>query len=216
MLENPEKYFPFWPHLSPKEQEDLLPKVQKVNLAHNELRISTQDQCLGVILVRTGLLRVFILSETGREVNLFTMGPGDGCVLTATCLLQEFNFPIHISAVEDTEVYSIDHFTFGQLANNNIYVENFMYKVALKRFSQVMWIIEDILFTKTDRRLAQILLYETRTNPTYMITHEALAQNIGTAREVVSRMLKYFAKEGWIESKRGQITVLNRSALEAI
>lgn len=215
-IRKPEAYFPFWDKISDQEKESLLPSVKEVHLQTKDLLISTQQRCLGLILVKSGALRVFILSESGREVNLFTMKPGEVCVLTATCLLDEFNFPIHIATVEDSVIYSIPHETFSPLADRNVYVENFMYKVALKRFSQIMWIIEDILFTKVDRRLAQILLEESKTGPTIKTTHESLAHRIATAREVVSRMLKYFAQEGWIELKRGQITVIDRPALKAI
>lgn len=210
------KYFPFWEDLTDKQKESFLQSIQEVHMQKEDLMISSQTQCKGILLVKTGQLRVYILSESGREVTLFTMKPGELCVLSASCLLDGFTFPLHISSIEDSTVYSINQSYFGALVEENIYVENFMYKVAISRFSQVMWIIEDILFTRMDRRLAQQLLWDSQNSSTLKVTHEVLAKKLGTAREVISRMLKYFVQEGWISQKRGQIKILNRSALESL
>lgn len=210
---NMKTHFPFWKQLTPPQKKFFTQSIQEIYMPKNDLWISTPSQCKGVILVKNGNLRVYILSENGREITLFNMKEGDLCVLSASCLLENFTFPLHIVATEDTVVYSINQNSFGQLADENVYVENFIYKIAISRFSQIMWIIQDILFTKIDRRLAQYILQESEDSLLFA-THEDIARNLGTAREVVSRMLKYFSQEKWIQTKRGQIEIINRPALK--
>lgn len=207
------QYIPFWERLSKKEIEQLLSNVSVSSYLKKELIHSGESDCVGILIVVKGRLRVFMLSKDGREVTLFHMEEGDVCVLSASCIVGALTFPICIEAEENAGVLNINTDFFESLANQNIYVENFMYKTAMMRFSEVMWVMEQILFSGLDKRIATLLLEEEEELCVHM-THETVAKHIGTAREVVSRMLKYFEQEGWVSLKRGSIFIKNQKALE--
>lgn len=207
------QYIPFWERLSKKEIEQLLSNISVSSYLKKELIHSGESDCVGILIVVKGRLRVFMLSKDGREVTLFHMEEGDVCVLSASCIVGALTFPICIEAEENAGVLNINTDFFESLANQNIYVENFMYKTAMMRFSEVMWVMEQILFSGLDKRIATLLLEEEEELCVHM-THETVAKHIGTAREVVSRMLKYFEQEGWVSLKRGSIFIKNQKALE--
>ncbi|HKM03733.1 MAG TPA: Crp/Fnr family transcriptional regulator [Lachnospiraceae bacterium] len=179
---------------------------------------STDSECLGVLLIKSGEVRVYILSEDGREVTLYRLSPGDVCVLSASCILNSITFDVHIDAEVDSDAYLLNIGAFSKLSNQNVYVENFAYKNTIERFSDVMWAMEQILFMSFDKRLAIFLLDEiTKTNNTELhITQEQIAKYIGSAREVVSRMLKVFQYQGILEQSRGSIHIIDKDKLRKL
>lgn len=211
-----ERYLTFWDKLEVKEKNLLLNNIGEKSFKKGDSIYSADEECLGILLIKTGMLRVFILSEDGREVTLFRLYPGDTCVLSASCILNSINFEVHISAEEDTEVLIINIAAFGKVANENVYAENFSLRSAMERFSEVMSAIEDILFSSIEKRLANFLLEESDRvgEDKIKITHDQIAKNIGSAREVVSRMLKVFQEEGLIEQGRGKIVIIDEKGLE--
>lgn len=100
---------------------------------------STDSECLGVLLIKSGGLRVYILSEDGREITLYRLSPGDICILSASCILNNITFDVHIDAESRTDAYLINIGAFSKLSNQNVYVENFAYRNTIERFSDVMW-----------------------------------------------------------------------------
>lgn len=209
---------PFWGKLSNSETALLLSGTRPVLYYAGELIHSPGSECVGVLLVKSGGLRTYLLSENGKEVTLFRQGRGDTCILSASCVLSSITFDVFIEAEQDSEVLLIQSAVFSQLQNTNLLVENFALRVTADRFSDVVWAMEQILFMRFDQRLAAFLLDETvktRSN-TIILTHEQIAKYIGSAREVVSRMLKYFVKEGFVVQQRGGIEVLNRAALQKL
>ena len=138
--------------------------------------------------------------------------------MTASCILSSIHFDVHVDAEKDSEVLVINAPTFSKLCKENVYIENFSLRLATERFSDVMWAMEQILFMSFDRRLAIFLLDETGKTgtDTLTLTHEQIAKYMGSAREVVSRMLKYFAKEGMVEISRGCIRILDRKKLKEL
>lgn len=206
------QYIPFWERLSKQEIEQLLSNISVSSYSEKELVHSGESDCVGILIVVKGRLRVFMLSKDGREITLFHMEEGEVCVLSASCIVGALTFPICIEAAENTGVININTDFFEALARENIYVENFMYKTAMMRFSQVMWVMEQVLFSGMDKRVAQFLLDEQEEGCVRM-THEEIAKHIGTAREVVSRMLKYFEQEGWVLLKRGTVLLKDGEAL---
>ncbi|MDF2840805.1 MAG: transcriptional regulator, Crp/Fnr family [Clostridia bacterium] len=158
------------------------------------------------------------LSEDGREITLYRLSPSDICILSASCVLNSITFDVHIDAEVDTEAYLINIGAFSKLSKQNVYVENFAYRNTIERFSDVMWAMEQILFMSFDKRLAIFLLDEiTKTNSTELhITQEQIAKYIGSAREVVSRMLKVFQSQGILEQSRGSIHVLDKNKLKEL
>ncbi len=208
----------FWDKLSLKEKELIQSNMISASYSKGENIHSSDKECSGILLVKEGRLRIYMLSDEGREVTLYNIGKSEVCILSASCVIKNITFDVHIDADMDSDVLIISTEVFLQLAENNIYVENFVYKDAIERFSKVMWAVERILFMSMDKRLAIFLLdviAESGTD-TISLTHEEIARNIGSAREVVSRMLKYFAKEGLVELFRGGVIVIDKKRLRDI
>jgi CRP/FNR family transcriptional regulator, anaerobic regulatory protein len=212
------KSFTFWDNLNTKEKELLESNTTKVTYHKGYNLHNADSECLGVLLILSGELRIYILSEDGKEVTLYRLTDGDTCVLSASCILNSITFDVHIDAESETEVYLTNINAFSNLSKGNVYVENFAYKNTVERFSDVMWAIEQILFLSMDKRLAIFLFDEINKNNTDIITltHEQIAKYIGSAREVVSRMLKVFQSQGILTLSRGQIHITDKSGLKKL
>lgn len=208
----------FWNRLTEKEKNMVMNNVTKVIYNKGEIIHNADNDCLGLILIQKGGLRVYILSEDGREVTLYRLTEGDACVLSASCILNNITFDVFIDAETETEVFLLNIGTFSTLNNENIYVENFAYKNTVDRFSDVMWAIEQILFMSFDKRLATFLIDEIAKNKTTDInlTHEQIAKYLGSAREVVSRMLKNFESQGILKLSRGLIQIIDKEKLKGL
>ncbi len=208
----------FWDKLSDTEMGILKENIAQVSYKKGFNLHSTDSECLGVLLIISGGLRVYILSEDGREVTLYRLSPGDICVLSASCILNNITFDVHIDAESDTDAYLINIGAFSKLSSQNVYVQNFAYKNTIERFSDVMWAMEQILFMSFDKRLAIFLLDETAkiNSSELFLTQEQIAKYIGSAREVVSRMLKVFQSEGILEQSRGSIRIIDKEKLREL
>lgn len=213
-----QKMFPFWEHLLEKQQKQLLEHMMERTYKKGAYIFSGVDECIGIILVQKGRLRIYIESEDGRDITLFWLEKGDTCTLSSSCIMDEITFHVQIEAEEESSLYIIDTIYFNQLVNENIYVENFLYKQTTAKFSEIMWALQQILFLSFDQRLASFLQRECekRQSDDICMTHEQLAKNIGSAREVVSRMLKYFEKEGIVTLSRGKIHICSHEKLEQL
>lgn len=223
MIENKNKTFicealTFWDKLSSQQQELVLSNAVSVQYKQGENIHSGENDCVGIILIKSGELRTYILSEDGREITLYRLAKGDICILSASCILKNITFDVHIDAAHKSEVLLINSTVFQQICNENIYAENFSYKIVIDRFSDVMWAMQQILFMSFDKRLALFLLDEISRIGTdsILLTHEQIAKYVGSAREVVSRMLKYFENEGFVELHRGGVKVLDKKSLRLL
>ncbi len=223
MIENEEltyikSHFTFWDKLNESEINLLLDNITKVSYPKGYNLHNSQSECLGVLLIKSGGLRIYILSEDGREVTLYRLSPGDVCVFSASCILNNITFDVHIDAEVHTDAYLINIGAFAKLSDQNVYVENFAYKNTMERFSDVMWAMEQILFMSFDKRLA-IFLHDEMTkinSPNLSLTQEQIARYIGSAREVVSRMLKVFQSQGILEQTRGSIRIIDKEKLREL
>lgn len=207
---------PFYPHLSEAQKATFGEGVQVQSVPANGIIKSAAADCSGVLFVQSGVLRIYLLSEDGKEVTLYRLFPGETCVLSASCLLNQITFDVEIAAQEDTLIYQMPMAMMQVLMDENIHVENFINKNAISRFSKVIRSIESMLFLQLDQRVAQFLLEEmdrTGSSVLYM-TQDEIAKSIASAREVVSRTLKHFQKEGLLELSRGKIKITNRQWLE--
>jgi CRP/FNR family transcriptional regulator len=159
-----------------------------------------------------------MLSEEGREITLYRLQEGDVCVLSASCVLSTITFDVHVDAEVDSEVLLVHASVFAELSRQNVYVEKFSYQLATERFSDVMWTMQQVLFMSFDKRLAIFLLDEMNKaeEDTIRLTHEQIAKYVGTAREVVTRMLKYFSGEGIVSLSRGGIKILDKKKLRSL
>ncbi len=205
----------FWDKLT-KNQQQLLAKDARVFHYEKGMTLHSGDMdCLGMLFVKSGSLRVYMLSDEGREITLYRLDDGELCILSASCVLSSITFDVHIEAQSDCDVFLVNAHVLSTLSAENIYVECFTYRMATERFSDVMWAMQQILFISFDKRLASFLIDETTRvhSDTLSMTHEEIAKLLGSAREVVSRMLKYFAKEGYVQLSRGTVTLSNKMAL---
>ncbi len=178
----------------------------------------SDENCKGLMTVLSGELRTYVVSPEGREVTLFRVYAGDVCVLSASCLLDSIDFDVMIEATADTEVLIIPTISLNQITQENPYAELFLYKTATEKFSDVMWTLQEILFRKIDQRLASFLLEEMQRKGSadLKLTHEEIASFIGSAREVVSKVLKYLADTGAITLGRGSIRVEDSALLKKL
>lgn len=209
--------FSFWDGLDEEAKRTLCQQSAPITYPKGA-HIHDGQECTGVILVKSGCLRVYLLSETGKEVTLYRLNPGDICMLSASCVLQSITFDVFVDAEEDSECLVTASSAFSAVAENHPAVKIFALETAVSRFSDVMWVMQQILFMNFDRRLAIFLLDEmARTgDDTLHLTHEQIARNMGSAREVVSRMLKYFSSEGMTDVSRKGIKILNKQALQQL
>ncbi len=217
-LEYTKKYFTFYSALNESERMSFESNLVKVSYEKGVNLHNPEGECLGVLLVRSGSLRVYILSEDGREITLYRLGPDSVCVLSASCILNYITFDVHIEAEIDTEVFLLNSAVFGRISRQNLTAENFALKNAVEKFSDVMWAIEQLLFMSFDKRLAVFLFDEITKNNTDTLhyTQEQIAKYVGSAREVVSRMLKIFQSDGILEQTRGNIKILDKSKLKKL
>ena len=210
------EHFNFWPHLSTQEKELINAHSHIVHYKKGTQVHQGPLDCIGVLLVKRGQLRVYTMSEDGREVTLYRLFPDDVGILSASCALDAVTFDVYIDAAEDTEVLLTDSVAFRKLAKDNIYVRCYGYEMASNRLSEMLWKMQQVLFLSADRRLAIFLLEESNKKNSREIhmTHEEIARFMGTAREVVSRLVKYFSQEGWVKTSRGCISLTNYDALK--
>ena len=209
---------PFWKLLTDSEKE-LVQQNAVIRLYKKGTRVySSERECLGMLFVMQGEMRTYLLSEEGREVTLFRIYPNDLCVLSASCVISQISFDTQMSAQKDTEALIIPPNIVLFLKEKNISVRCFLYELATKRFSDVMWAMQQILFKRLDQRLALFLMEESQRlgTDTIHMTHEQIAQQISSAREAVARMLKQFSEDGLVELKRGAIRLLDQKGLKAL
>ena len=209
--------FPFWDSISDTDRETFFNSSQYVKFDRGT-NIHDGNRCTGVILIKKGSLRLYILSEDGKEITLYRLFPGEMCMLSASCALSAITFDVFVDAEEDSECVVVGGCAYAGLAQRIPEVNVFGLETALSRFSDVMWVMQQILFMSMDKRLAIFLLDEmSKTgSDTVHLTHEQIAKYMGSAREVVSRMLKYFSTEGIVENLRGGVKVLNKARLRAL
>jgi CRP/FNR family transcriptional regulator len=209
---------PFWKQLNQSQKDLLISTAKYMHFSKGQALHFGENDCIGVLIIKHGMIRTYITSEEGREVTLYRLEDHDICILSASCVLQTIDFDVFIEAETDCEIIQINSLIFSRLSSENVYVELFSYKLATERFSDVMWAMQQILFTSFDQRLAAFLLEESSKNNSSHInmTHEQIAKYLGTAREVVSRMLKYFSKEGYVTLSRGGITIIDKKLLHSV
>lgn len=209
---------PYWSSLD-KEQKDYI--RQNTSLRHYDsgaLIHGCGNACLGMIYLLSGGIRVYLLSEEGREITLFRMQKGDPCVLSASCVISQITFDTHMVVEKDCDLLVVNSAAYKRLTDENVYVRCFTYELMTERFSTVMWAMQAILFEKFDRRLAAFLLseYDRTGSPQIRMTHEQIARHISSAREVVARMLKRFVSDGLVEIRRGSILLKDVDGLRNI
>ena len=174
--------------------------------------------CTGLLLVRSGQLRAYILSDEGREITIYRLIEMDVCLFSASCIMRNIQFDISIEAERDTQVWVIPADFYRELMEESAVVANYTNRLMSGRFSEVMWLMEQILWKRLDQRLADFLLQESvlEGETVLPITHEKIANHLGSAREVVTRMLRYFQGEGLVKLSRGCVELTDLGGLSAL
>lgn len=210
--------FPFWDKMSEEDQATFLRSSREVRFERGT-NIHNGSECTGVILVKSGSLRLYLLSEDGKEITLYRLFPGEVCILSASCVLDTLTFDVYIDSEEDSRCVVISGCAYEELSRRMPEAKIFALEGAVASFSEVMWVMQQILFFSMDKRLAIFLLDEASKTGSDQIklTHEQIARYMGSAREVVSRMLKYFATEGLLRASRSDgIILLDKARLRAL
>jgi len=208
----------FWKELNEPQRNYLLQGIVKKQFHTGEAMHSNSENCAGLFLIHKGQVRAYIVSESGKEITLYRLFDRDVCIFSASCIMKNIAFDIYIEVEKETEVYLIPTAIFRKLSEDALSVQVFQNNLMASRFSDVMWIMEQALFTSFDKRLANFMLEQMviEDSDTLVVTHEKIANHLGTAREVVTRMLKYFQNEGIVTLNRGTVEVLDHEKLEKI
>lgn len=211
-------HFPAWDKLTANQQQLIIDNASLLSVKKNSLIQNTSAGCSGILIIKQGTLRVYTLSEQGKEITLYRLNTGDICILSASCVIRDITFDIYIDTLTDCQLIQILPCAFARIMQENIHLEALTYKLATQRLCTVTWAMQQMIFTSFDKRLAEFLLNESRSTGSDEInmTHEQIAKLMGTAREVVTRMLKYFSNENYVQLMRGKVKVLNKQALEKL
>ena len=218
LIELFKKTFPFWDTMSDSDKETFLRSSYQISFKAGT-NIHDGNECTGVILIKSGSLRLYLLSEEGKEITLYRLFPGDMCILSASCVLSSITFDVFVDSEENSECVVVGGCAYEDLSRRMPEAKIFALESAAQSFSDIMWVMQQILFMSMDKRLAIFLLDEIAKtgSETVKLTHEQIAKYIGSAREVVSRMLKYFSSEGIISASRSEgIKILDKKRLRAL
>ena len=211
-------YFPIWDKLTQNQQERIA-QVLEYRCVKQGTRIHDSGaECLGLVMVKEGQLRTYILSEEGREITLNRLFSYDVSLLSASCVMPDMQFNVMIEAEKDTCFWSIPACLFKNLMEESAQMASFANSLISSNFSELMWLMEQIMWKSFDKRLAGFLLEEYRLegNHELKLTHEKIANHMGTAREVVTRMLRYFQSEGMVKLTRGEIYIADEKRMEEL
>ena len=211
-------HFPIWKDLTEEQRQLIQEKAVLKSAKQGTVIHNGSLDCLGMLVIRRGQLRAYILSDEGREITIYRMFEEDVCLLTASCVMPNIQFEIVIEAEKDSEFWVIPACLYKKLMEESVAVANFSNNLISSHFSDLMWLMEQIMWKSFDKRLAAFLVEESRLEdtPVLKITHEKIANHLGSAREVVTRMLRYFQNEGMIRLTRGTVELVDLKALEAL
>ncbi len=210
--------FPLWNALNEAQQGRLQSAVALKRVAKGTIIHNGSADCTGLLLINAGQLRAFILSEDGREITIYRLFDMDICLFSAACMMRNIQFDITIEAEKDSDIWVVPADVYMQIMKESAPVANYTNEIMAGRFSEVVWLIEQIMWKRQDARLAAFLVEESRLEQSSVlkITHERIAAHLGTAREVITRMLRYFQSEGMLRLSRGSIELTDVKRLEAL
>jgi CRP/FNR family transcriptional regulator len=211
-----EDYFPIWNKLNDEQKAKIKKSVFTKSIPKGRIIAGANNDCTGLFLIKSGQLRAYILSDEGREITIYRLFERDMCLFSASCMMRSIQFQITIETEKDSEIWVIPVDTYQKLMEESAAVANYTTEVMSTRFTDVMWLIEQVMWKSLDKRLAQFLLEESaiEETATLNITHEVIANHLGTHREVITRMLKYFQNENIVTLSRGVVTINDSNALE--
>ena len=210
-------YFPIWNKLNANEQQALSANVRELHYHKGDL-IHTGSDCMGLILVTSGQLRAYTISDDGREITMYRLFERDICLFSASCMMHSIQFEMTIEAEKETSFWLVPTDVYKRIMERSAPLANYTNEIMASRFSEVMWLMEQVMWKSFDKRLAAFLVEETALEGSgqLKITHETIANHMGSAREVVTRMLRYFQSEGMVKLSRGTVEVTDLHKLETL
>ena len=212
------EYLPVWDKLNARQKETVTNVVEFHSVKKGTHIHDSSADCLGLVMIKSGQLRAYVLSEDGREITISRLFSYDVSLLSASCVMPDMQFNVMIEAEKDTEFWSLPACLFKNLVDESLAVSTYARNLLSSNFSELMWLMEQIMWKSFDKRLAAFLLEEQNIegDDSLKITHEKIANHMGTAREVVTRMLRYFQSEGMVRLTRGAIEITDRKRLEKL
>ena len=213
-----EGYLPIWNKLTESQKQTLSELVEFRSVKKGTHIHDSSADCLGLVMVKSGQLRAYILSDDGREITISRLFEYDVSLLSASCVMPDMQFNVMIEAEKDTEFWSIPACLFKNMVDESLAVSNFARNLLSSNYSELMWLMEQIMWKSFDKRLATFLLEESAIEDSdeLRITHETIGNHMGSPREVVTRMLRYFQNEGMVQLSRGAVTLTDRKKLEQL
>lgn len=204
-------YFPIWDKLDEEDQERLERVSVKRTVEKGTTIHRAATDCIGLLLVESGQLRAYMASDEGKEITLYRLFEQDICLFSASCIMRSIQFDISIEAEKETTFWIIPPNVYHEIMEESAVLANYTSQIMATRFSEVMWLVEQVMWKSMDKRLADFLIEESNLEDSMSlkITHEKIANHMGTAREVITRMLKYFQREGMVSLTRGTIEILD-------
>ena len=208
-------YFPIWNQLTPTQRDQLSSISEFRHVRQGTVLHNGNMDCLGLLLIRSGQLRVYMLSPDGREITLYRLFDRDICLFSASCVMPNIQFEVIVETEKDSDLWIIPSCLFKDLMSESVAAANYVNNLISSRFSEVMWLVEQIMWNSFDKRLAAFLLEESQVEDTatLRITHEKIGNHLGTAREVVTRMLRYFQNEDMVRLARGAVEITDPQKL---
>lgn len=211
-------YFPIFSQLTRAQQAQITGSLITKHVKKGAIVHGGSTECTGLLLVQDGQLRAFSLSSDGREITLYRLFDRDLCLFSASCMMRSVQFDITVTAEKDTTFWVIPASVYKTIMEQSPAAANYTNEIMASRFSDVMWLMDQILWKRFDARLAGFLLEEAaiEDDHTLHLTHEAIGNHLGNPREVVTRMLKYFQSEGLVHLSRGAIEITDFAGLQTI
>lgn len=213
-----DNFFPFWDQITPAQRQTLTAGAVYHMVGKGTVLHRGDADCVGLLLVERGQLRAFTLSQEGREITLYRLFDRDICLFSASCMLNSIQFEVMVEAEQDTAFWQVSPGVYQSIMKKSAPVANYTNELMASRFTDVMWLMDQVLYKRMDARLAGFLLEEARLMgcDELRMTHETIANHLGSAREVVSRMLKYLQNEGMVALSRGGIRLTDKGKLEQL
>ena len=209
---------PFFKHLSEEEKTMIYDASHIEEYKVGELIYSKNNSCSGIVLVVKGQLRSFMSSLSGKEITLFRLFQNDLCILSSSCVYQNLSYDINLQAEENSLLLIIDGNLFKEVLDKNLSVQKFILEITQSKLSEIMWVLEQVVFFSLEHRLSDYLInqYYLNNSPQIHITHETIANDLGSSREVISRLLKRFEKDNLIDMGRGYINITDIEKLKLL
>ncbi|WMI81131.1 Crp/Fnr family transcriptional regulator [Anaerotignum sp. MB30-C6] len=215
MVPNKIEMLPFFQSLSEEEKTFFQKNLKVIEFKEGDLIYSPAKGSLGMVQVLKGAVRAYIISDEGKKATIFRLREGEFCMLTMACAMSQITFDVEVEASEDCQLLLLPTEVFTKVEQQNIYVKNFSLELMMERMSSLIEGVQQMIFLNLEQRIASYLLDESsqRKNDTIYLTQEQIAENIGSAREAVSRTLKRMKEKDLISVGRGCIHILNKKEL---